>query len=175
MSETDAGKQINAFRIKWVLDHAGPRVSLLDYGSGDLTFLSLARLSHWPEAHGYDICEDDLVKYALRDLGHGSHSRHHAVCFWDSLEHLDNPMEALALADAWVFVTIPIMPNSVNPARLPEWKHYKPGEHFWYFTRRGIVSFMREAGFTMTDVSEEECEYGREDIATFAFLRREIK
>jgi hypothetical protein len=50
-------------------------------------------------------------------------------------------------------------------------KHFRPTEHYWYFSRDGLVFAMKGCGFALVAESNVETELGREDIGTFAFRR----
>ena len=50
-------------------------------------------------------------------------------------------------------------------------RHYRPGEHLYYFTDRGIVSWMAMHGFDLLERDWFETRAGRESIATYAFQR----
>jgi len=93
-----------------------------------------------------------------------------AVTFWDALEHIEAPeiyLKRIARG-AFVFVAIPIMP-SLSAVR--ESKHYKPGEHLYYFTEEGFVAWMALYGYRLLEVSTHEMDAGRESIGAFAFCK----
>lgn len=88
--------------------------------------------------------------------------------FWDSLEHIHDPSPLLANVRRFAFVSCPIFDG---PAHARRSKHYRPAEHCWYFTRRGLATFMGELGFEMVVSNTMEQSAGREDIGTFVFRR----
>lgn len=94
---------------------------------------------------------------------------HNAMCFWDVLEHIAEPARILAQVRRFVFVSLPIVPGDGPPS--PSWKHYRPDEHCWYWTRRGFVAWMAEHGFTKRLYTDFETQLGRQDIGTFVFER----
>jgi SAM-dependent methyltransferase len=74
----------------------------------------------------------------------GAHAPFDVVTFWDVLEHLTNPFDALrAIAprlarDAFVAIVVPVIDN-VNARVAPgSWDQYKPPEHLWFFSRRSV-------------------------------------
>lgn len=91
--------------------------------------------------------------------------------FWDSLEHFAEPQDILKLIkpEQYAFISIPIFHNILM---VKEWKHYRPNEHFYYFTFRGLVNYMQHSGFKLLDYNDEEIVAGRQDILTFAFQRQ---
>jgi len=91
------------------------------------------------------------------------------VTFWDSLEHIPSPKDLLMrVKKQTVFVSIPII-NNILFVRTS--KHYKPNEHFWYFTKEGFINYMDGQGFSCEDHNTMETDAGREDIDTFVFRR----
>lgn len=91
-----------------------------------------------------------------------------AMTFWDSLEHIHEPSALLENAREWVFVSCPIFENVGQVRRS---KHFRPTEHVWYFTRKGLADFMEMHGFGLVEINSMEEEAGREDIGTFVFKR----
>ena len=89
--------------------------------------------------------------------------------FWDSLEHIHDPRRLLFNVTDYVFVSTPIYKDMNDCLKS---KHYKPGEHVWYWTRRGMERFMLWLGFEMIARSEFEQFAGRESIESFAFKRK---
>ena len=91
-----------------------------------------------------------------------------AATFWDSLEHIHDPRPLLRNVRRYCFVSLPIFKDCNHILRS---KHYRQDEHCWYFTRRGIVLFMKAFGFEQIKVCTMEQACGREDIETFVFGR----
>lgn len=117
---------------------------------------------------GYDVSEE-AVKWLSDDYldpyceGHVEH-----VTCWDSLEHIPEPEKLLANVRRWLFVSMPIYDNLADVLQS---KHYKPGEHLWYFTLQGFITWCAEQGFECVEINHAETELGREGITSFAFKR----
>lgn len=90
------------------------------------------------------------------------------MTFWDSLEHIQNLGEYLGKAQEWVFISTPIYDDEAHCRRS---KHYKPGEHLWYFTDRGLKKFMKNVGFRCLGQNNLENDAGREGIGSYVFQR----
>jgi len=73
-------------------------------------------------------------------------------------------------AKEFVFVSCPIYDDVEHVLRS---KHFKPDEHCWYWTIKGLTTFMRIFGFEVQEINWMETEIGRESIATFVFKRYE--
>tara|TARA_R100000093_G_scaffold41532_1_gene21721 strand:- start:94 stop:645 length:552 start_codon:yes stop_codon:yes gene_type:complete len=91
-----------------------------------------------------------------------------AITCWDSLEHIKEPEKLLNKVRGWVFVSLPIFENAEHCLNS---KHFKPGEHIWYFTHDGFMSFMASQGFILKEYNQRETEIGREGISSYAFKR----
>lgn len=161
---TYMGRLLTKARLGFVLRHFSG--SLLDFGIGSGHFLG--ECDKVMPTYGYDInpiaiqylqsCE----KYGDPLLGWD------AMTFWDSLEHLEDPAAMLKNVKQWAFVSIPIFEDRDHALRS---KHFRPDEHWWYFTEKGFIRFMNRQGFVLMSLSRFEEELGREDIGTFAFKR----
>lgn len=94
-----------------------------------------------------------------------------AVTCWDSLEHIPDPAALLAQVSRWLFVSLPIFRGPEHCLRS---RHYKPGEHIWYWTHSGFVAWLSDQGFVMRDSSRIESQIGREGIVSYAFERSPV-
>jgi len=163
LGQTEMGRALNKFRVEFVKRyHQGEEV--FDYGAGAGDFIKA-----WGAgAVGYDMF---AAGEGLRDMGKfriPEDDGWEAVTFWDSLEHLKQPEEALMCSRKWVFISMPIYLDVEHVLRS---KHYKPGEHLWYWTHEGLLRWMQFNGFTSVGANSGETDLGREGIGTFAFRR----
>ena len=92
------------------------------------------------------------------------------LCFWDSLEHIPNPSALLSRINSgqYVFISIPIFDDL---AKVKQSKHYRPDEHYYYFTKDGMIKYMTDLNFKTLDISDFEISAGREGIYTFVFRK----
>jgi len=95
-------------------------------------------------------------------------ARVESITCWDSLEHIPDIGALLSQVKQWVFCSIPIFENEAHCLKS---KHYKPGEHIWYFTHAGFESFMLGHGFKLYEYNNKEVVLGREGVRTYAFNR----
>jgi hypothetical protein len=144
---------------------------LLDYGIGSGAFIERRnQLSR--RTYGYDINPAGIAWLKARQLWvdvplYNEPVR--AMSMWDVLEHIDDFPAMLDKISDWLFVSLPIFRDAEHVLRS---KHYRKDEHFWYFTRRGLLDVMSELGFELIIESDMETKAGREDIGAFAFRRR---
>lgn len=165
LESTPIAAALNAARVAMLREHSGPAETVVDVGVGAGTFMRQAG----DRVSGYDV--NPVAVRMLRGMQRYLDPRTAAVdvaCFWDALEHIDDPSAILANVRRTVLVSLPIFRSPGHALRS---KHYKPGEHIWYFTDRGIRWFMAHHGFDCIASNDEETRIGREDIVSFAFRR----
>ena len=160
---TEIARKLNAGRIAFVAKHFSGRVLDIGVGSGDFV---KAR----PHTFGYDV--NPVAADWLRQAGRWStdFDSFGAFTFWDVLEHVPRPEDYLrhCYLHGFVFASVPIM-SSVYSIRQS--KHYRPGEHLYYFEESGLVEWMACHGFVLLEASDFESAAGRESIRSFAFKR----
>lgn len=119
---------------------------------------------------GYDVCPDAVAWLKEKNVYWNPYREppRNITC-WDSLEHLKNPTMLVDQVIDHVFVSMPIYKDEDDCLAS---KHYKPGEHIWYFTHWGLERWFQERDFTLLERNDFESECGREGIGSFVFRRR---
>lgn len=159
MDETDMGAALTRARVDLVRRHYAGAV--LDVGIGGGRFVTEA------DAYGFDI-NPDAVAW-LKKIGRFRKPVFwEAMCCWDSLEHMPDPRELLSHIAKWLFVSMPIYKDVQHCLAS---KHYKPGEHLWYWTEKGFIDWCAREGFELVEKNHIETAIGREGITSFAFRR----
>lgn len=160
---TPAGQAITRERVALVDRWSKGPVIDVGIGCGDF----LRNLSR--ECYGYDVCLPGIewLKVHQKWVDLATLGRAKVLTFWDSFEHIRNPFPLPSLATEAVFLTIPIFRDARHARRS---KHFRPTEHYWYFTFDGLLK--RFKNFELVEWNKMEEKYGREDVQTFAFRRR---
>lgn len=162
--KTEMGKRLLDFRLSLVQSFVRG-LPLVDVGIGCGTFVE----KRGDDTFGYDVNPFGVQWLAERGIWWDPWFRRMpSASFWDSLEHVDNMEDLIRRIDGFAFVSIPIFSGPDHVARS---KHFRPDEHFWYFTRTGLLETFLGAGFRVVEESSEESKIGREDIETFVFAR----
>lgn len=165
-AETNLGRGLMRARVAMVARHYSG--TLVDYGSGCGAFIE--ERSKWrANTLGWDVNPVSVEWLDRRGLLFDPNLQPvDALSMWDVLEHIADFRHLLANVNRWLFVSLPIFRDADHVLGS---KHYRPDEHFWYFTRDGFVDVMRGFGFTLAEENKKEIELGREDISSFAFTR----
>lgn len=162
LEDSPIAAALNAARVGLVNRYSSGDV--LDVGIGAGMFIRSLGLDR---AWGADVDRNGIAW--LRKAGRlWTGQPVESVTFWDSLEHIPDPTGYLAAAVEFVFVSCPVFDSKDSAMRS---KHYKPGEHLWYFTPEGLGRMMRRHGFHMIEQNDMEVRIGRQEIGTFAFQR----
>lgn len=161
---TELGRQLNNARLSLVGRHILAESPLVDVGVGCGQFVESR-----PHTRGYDVCPEAVAWLKSRDLWtdpyRGSVEN---ASFWDSFEHIESPGILLARVTKWAFLSLPIFWDKDHVLRS---KHFRPTEHYHYFTRIGLIRYMDMYGFVLREDNVMETKLGREDIGSFAFKR----
>jgi hypothetical protein len=166
--ERATGVAIKELRCMAVRKHISGG-KLLDFGCGTGAFIGECQF-HGFAADGYDInpntgfC-DPLVLLDDYDI----------VTFWDSLEHIEDPVELIMRLDAeWVFVCSPSTDDCSGD--LTEWRHYKPVEHKHYFNEKALRALLDVCGYDVVEVNYDESKLraggGEKNIITIGGRKR---
>lgn len=112
---------------------------LLDIGYGNGAFAHLATKAGFSvfgaEVHGQS--------FGVNEINLEDDSSHwDVICFFDSLEHISDlgSLRCHLERSRSVMVSLPLYPPSFPADR--QWKHYKPGEHLHYFSKRSLSLYI---------------------------------
>jgi hypothetical protein len=166
-------RAINRGRVGLVQKYCS-NSDILDIGIGSGEFLRACDRARVGRCYGFDVNPYgiDLLyrenryinpyKDLPRSIG--------GMTCWDSLEHLIDPYALVSrlYPGQYLFLSLPIF---ADLRRIRDSKHYRPNEHFFYFTDCGLVGWLEGSGFTLLERSSFEIEAGREDIHSYVFLR----
>jgi len=166
-------RAINQGRVALIQKYCGDS-DILDIGIGSGEFLRAVDRARTGRCFGFDINPYgiELLKRENRFINPYTSlpgSLGGMTC-WDSLEHLTDPSALVSCLypGQYLFLSLPIFSDL---RRIRESKHYRPNEHFFYFTDRGLVTWLEGRGFELQERSAFETEAGREDIYSYVFLR----
>jgi len=162
--DQEIAQRINEGRIDLVRRHFGDG-PLCDVGIGSGEFLR-KRGNTW----GQDINPVAIESLKRSDRWAPYLCDFLAFSFWDVIEHIENPEDVFRQmpGGSYLFASLPIFENLW---RIRDSKHYRPGEHLYYWTEHGFVAWMALHGFELLEADDFETRAGREAIKSFAFCR----
>jgi len=169
-AKTGMGCELTEFRVGFVARNAAHGAQLLDFGCGAMQFVRAWGWGAW----GYDIIESvraDLARAGyFRDPWRKRAKVPGIITCWDSLEHLREPEALVAKikVGGWLFVSLPVFRDEKHALGS---RHFRPYEHYHYFTLWGLTRWMNMQGFDLRDVSWKESDLGRDHIVACAFRR----
>ncbi|UCE65935.1 MAG: hypothetical protein JSU85_13940 [Candidatus Zixiibacteriota bacterium] len=168
-SQTELGKRLNEFRLGLTAKYIdGER--LIDIGIGSGSFIE----ARGEPTYGFDINPiavswlQNLNLFRYPEIRRNDGQPIVNASFWDSFEHLPDPYLFIK-GRSLIFLSLPIFEG---PDHVLNSKHYRKDEHYWYWTKEGLISWYDRMKFEMIEYSTGESELGREDIATFVFRKK---
>jgi hypothetical protein len=163
---TPIGNALTRDRIAFVKTHAPPAAGA-DVGIGGGAYVTASG------GRGADVNPYAINWLRARNAEWDREFINH-LTFWDSLEHIQTFGGMLTRAQEYVFLSTPVYTSKEDCLKS---KHFKPGEHIWYFSDEGIKFIMRQYELDLVAQNRMEEDHGREAIGTYCFKRRskEIK
>ncbi len=159
---TPMGRVLTAVRAGMVRNWTRERaLDIVDIGIGGGAFCDEM------DCHGFDVNVSALA-WLKKEALDWEPEKIPVMTFWDSIEHILYPGNLLKKVTKKVFLSTPIYRDKEHCLAS---KHYKPNEHLWYFTDKGIKKFMHQAGFALIYQNRIEEDAGREDIGSYVFGR----
>lgn len=164
--------KLNNSRVKMVENYNCSTILDIGIGSGEFmkTFQKQGR-----KAYGYDInpvAKKKLIQENsfLDPYDSQLNKSISGITLWDTLEHMKAPSELLKRirTGMYVFISLPIFETLID---VKSSKHYKPNEHYYYYTSNGLIVFLESLGYKFLESNDAETKAGREGIKSFAFLR----
>lgn len=166
---TPIAKAVNAGRCELVARHLEAPAAVLDWGAGSGAFLRDAAAAGY-SVKGYDLNLQALQRLTDRGLLSKDPYLFDAVTLWDTIEHMEQPEAVLKSIrkGAHLFASVPVFEDL---RKIRESKHYRPGEHLYYWTAKGFADWLGLYGFRLLEQSDHETIAGRDSIGAFAFRR----
>lgn len=145
-AKSELGKKI--YKARWeLIKKYVDEGKLLDYGCGPGAFNAACPGGF--ELHGFDI----NPSCGFSKIDHWE--RWNIVTFWDSLEHIpDFYRELKRLSPKWLFITCPNL--EAVKGDIKDWRHYRPGEHLFYFDKYSLEVILESLRYKIIDHNFDE-------------------
>lgn len=168
---SEIASEVNRGRCELIKRHLlGGEASLIDVGCGTGDFMrEFQRRNLDFKVGGFDVIPEVVAELRAQER-FCDDFRRDVVTLWDSIEHMPAPEIVLKRVQrgALLCVSVPVF-ESLRDIRAS--KHYRPGEHLYYWTSQGFIDWMSLYGFRLLEASDHEVRAGRESIGAFAFRR----
>jgi hypothetical protein len=165
LAATPLGQAIYASRWALILKYV-QKGNLLDYGSGPGAFNA-----HGPSSFNrlnYDVnptCgfTKKLWLPQTKEVSVGGTlgieerdgEAIDVLTMWDSIEHIPNFYGEIQDVNApWLFITTPNLESVDKPIFF--FKHYRPGEHIYYFDRHSLGVILDDLGYRIREFNFDE-------------------
>lgn len=158
--------QLNSWRIELVNGWVSEAELVLDVGIGSGEFIRRR-----PRTMGHDVNEAAISwLHEQGKWGGNAFFMFRAFTFWDVIEHVPEPHRYFQKMrpGSYLFTSLPIFQDL---RRIRESRHYRPGEHLYYWTHEGFRGWLGAYGFELLEHSDRETELGRDSIRSYAFRR----
>lgn len=167
LEDTDISKKLNKHRVNLTEKYCK---CILDMGVGSGEFIRKSNI----KVYGFDINPVAIDMLKSMDIFVDPYinipSDVEGFSLWDTLEHITSPTLFLdkLRQGHYVFLSLPIFDKLDT---LTYSKHFKPNEHYLYFTRHGLIRYMTDCGFVLIEDNDMEIQAGRENILSFVFIK----
>lgn len=161
-------RAVNQGRLDFVNKYC-KGADLLDIGVGAGHFIK-ARNAQNQTTRGLDVNPYAKKWLQENDLWSDNFPGFNGFCLWDVIEHLEEPERMFRHMGygSYLFTSIPIFEDL---KKIRESRHYRPGEHLYYYTDKGFVEYMALWGWRLVERRDFEQRAGREQIMSYAFCR----
>lgn len=75
------------------------------------------------------------------------------VCFFDALEHFEDPYVIKELKCDYVYISVPNLPNELNIKEFENWRHRRPNEHLSHFNISSLTRFFESINYKLISYS----------------------
>lgn len=115
---------------------------LLDVGYGNGSFIRECLKRGW-SAFGNDVNPTpypQVNQVPLPTTPLSAKERYRVITFFDALEHFESldTVSKVAQNTDWIICSFPRLPDDF-PEQLAGWKHFRPGEHHYFFTPQSLA------------------------------------
>lgn len=165
MEGSEIARKLYAWRVDMVNRRVGPETQVLDTGIGSGDFIKSR-----PNTFGQDVNEKAILWLSANGKLRDDMESFKAFTFWDVLEHVENPNDYFRRmpAGSHVFASLPVFEDLTQ---IRASRHYKPGEHLYYWTKAGFIQWMEHYRFHLLERSDAETKAGRDSVRSFAFVK----
>lgn len=149
----ELGKRMSYLRYGFIIGALGfiPK-SILDVGYGNGDFLSVCSETI-DKCYGHDISGYEIPKNCT--LTENINIEVDVITFFDSLEHFEDINFVKNLNCKYIVISVPWC-HYFSDEWFKNWKHLRPNEHIFHFSKKSLISFMSENGYENINLTNVE-------------------
>lgn len=166
-SNSEISNELYKRRINLIKKYLKPDNKYLDFGCGHLKIINRIKKSYGFDINPYVV--DKLVSNGKYVNGYDVIGMFDIISFFDSLEHIldiENILKKIKRR-ALLIIALPVF----DLKNIKKSKHYRPYEHYYYFSKNSFIKYMKKLKFELLEVNNDEIQCGREDIYTYVFRK----
>lgn len=146
------------------------RARALELGPGEGMMMNALR-RHCLSVDGFDVAPTPYVTISHSEA---TKRRWDLLIACDVIEHFPSIDSLFEYDFDWAYISTPCMPEG----DLSRWRHFKPNEHLWYFTREDLTRWFESRGYEVKyaghteDLIRTRWDRTKANISNFVIRRR---
>lgn len=149
--------------------------NVIELGPGSGVMMEVMR-RHCRGVDGFDLAKTEHSTIS-HDQAIGRRWTLLVAC--DVLEHFPKLESLFDYNFDWAYLSTPCRPEAVDWNELAGWRHFKPDEHLWYFSRDELAKWFEQHGYEVRyaghaeDLIRDRWDRSKGNISSYVIKRRE--
>lgn len=145
---------------------------VLELGPGAGTLMNTLK-KHCASVDGFDVVPSPHSTVSETD---SLRSKWDLLIACDVIEHMPDSESFFDYDFEWAYISIPAMPADVE--KMSTWRHFKPDQHLWYFTRPDFCRWVERHGYEIKysghteDLIRRRWDDNEPNISNFVIRRK---
>lgn len=146
--------KMSFLRLGYLFGVINKPFSLLDIDYMTGSFLKQAS-AVIPNCYGYDLDNNPLPENAIR-VNNCNTRYYDVITLFDTLEHYTNLDFISKLRCTYIVITVPECHDAADTEWFISWKHRRPDENIYHFSKIALTKFMAMSGYIAVSISNIE-------------------
>lgn len=146
---------------------------VLEVGPGNGTLLNVLK-KHCDEAFGFDVAP---TEFSTISRTAATSTPWDLLVACDVIEHFRNVDDLFQYKFEHALITVPCLPDDLS--EMANWRHFKPDEHLWYFTKTSFWNWITARGYDVIFCDSPEdtirTRWNKEKPNTITFVIKRAK
>lgn len=151
------------------------KASVIELGPGSGVMMQVMR-RHCRTVDGFDLAETDWVTVSHDEA---KRRRWDLLVACDVIEHFPDPASLFEYDFEWAYLSTPCRPEAIDWDELAGWRHFKPDEHLWHFSRDELARWFESHGYAVAyaghteDLIRTRWDRTKGNISNFVIKRKD--